>query len=270
MGGSWILDATLVPLGAFFILGYHVWLALEVVYHPTRTVVGVNHVNRRQWVKYIMTDNDKKNILAVQTLRSSIMASSLLASTAIVLSSGIAAYISSTSTSASKTTSLTNFIVGSNSGVVVSVKFFSILMCFLFAFFCNIQAIRYTNHVSFLINVPVGPEAPGITPEIVANVLEKGSDFYTIGVRGYYMAFPLLLWLFGPIPMVVTCIVLVPVLYVLDRAGGRYQTLSKKEKVDDAEENVEEGKKTSEGASSTGEEKAIGLHGTNVHHMWAD
>ena len=50
------------------------------------------------------------------------------------------------------------------------------------------QAIRYTNHVNFLINTPVGPESPGLTPEYVAKVLKQGSNFYTIGTRGYYVS----------------------------------------------------------------------------------
>lgn len=91
---------------------------------------------------------------------------------------------------------------------------------------CLLQSIRYTNHVNFLITIPVGPDAPGLTPEYVSSVLALGSNFFTVGTRGFYFAFPLLLWLFGPIPMVVSCAVLVPALYWLDSASGFGITLS--------------------------------------------
>ena len=49
-----ILDAVLVPLGLSAMVGYHIWLYMQIRRKPMHTVVGVNHMNRRAWVKSIM------------------------------------------------------------------------------------------------------------------------------------------------------------------------------------------------------------------------
>ena len=42
--------------------------------------------------------------------------------------------------------------------------------------------------------------------------------YYSSGMRAYYFTVPLLFWLFGPLLMVISSLVLVFVLYRLDRA----------------------------------------------------
>ncbi|KAK4383904.1 hypothetical protein Sango_3109600 [Sesamum angolense] len=79
------LDLILVPLGFMICMGYQVWLWHKVRTHPFSTVIGRNAHGRRFWVSCIIKDNDKKNILAVQTLRNAIMGSTLMASTSILL-----------------------------------------------------------------------------------------------------------------------------------------------------------------------------------------
>ncbi|KAH7538355.1 hypothetical protein FEM48_Zijuj03G0190800 [Ziziphus jujuba var. spinosa] len=91
----------------------------------------------------------KTGVLAVQTLRNNIMASTLLASTAIILSFLIAVLM----TSGSKDRS-TFFVFGDRSDFSFSIKFFCILVCFLVAFLLNVQSTRYYSHASILINVP--------------------------------------------------------------------------------------------------------------------
>ncbi|EFJ24549.1 hypothetical protein SELMODRAFT_228264 [Selaginella moellendorffii] len=220
MAAAWkqlYFDVLLVPAGLLLLLAYHVFYFYKVRRHPLKTVVGVNHLGRTAWVHSIMKDNDKKNILAVQTLRNSIMASTLMASTAILLSSGLAAFLSS-SYSVKRPLhgfSSTVTVLGAHDDITIATKFVALLACFLFSFICYMQSVRFTNHVGFLINTPVTSDSK-ITPDYVAAVLARGSNFYTVGTRGYYFAFPLLLWLFGPIPVVVACLLLVPFLYRLD------------------------------------------------------
>lgn len=49
-----ILDLILVPSGLFVMVAYHLWLLYQVVKHPTKTVIGVNSINRRYWVQAMM------------------------------------------------------------------------------------------------------------------------------------------------------------------------------------------------------------------------
>ncbi|XP_072995020.1 uncharacterized protein [Typha latifolia] len=211
------LDYILVPLGLLAMLGYHVWLLFRILRHPTTTVVGINSINRRIWVRTMMEDSAKNGVLAVQTLRNNIMASTLLASTTIMLSSLIAVLMTN-SNGSYRGLRGEAFVVGATSDLALSVKFFAILVCFLLAFLFNVQSIRYYSHGSILINVPTKKSSlsPGFAAEYVAKVLNRGSHFWSLGLRAFYFSFPLFLWVFGPIPMVACCFVLVFMLYFLD------------------------------------------------------
>ncbi|XP_058206333.1 uncharacterized protein LOC131319909 [Rhododendron vialii] len=216
-----VLDYMLVPTGLLLMVAYHVWLFYQVVKHPSTTVIGINAVNRRFWVRAMMEDASKNGVLAVQTLRNNIMASTLLASTAIMLSSLIAVLMSNGSGN-----SPAKFVYGDHSDLGFSIKFFSILVCFLVAFLLNVQSIRYYSHASILINVPLEKNCRGnpdgcrrrlhLTAEYVGRTVNRGSYFWSLGLRAFYFSFPLFLWIFGPIPMFVCCVVLVFLLYFLD------------------------------------------------------
>jgi uncharacterized membrane protein len=155
------------------------------------------------------------------------MASTLLASTAIMLSSLIAVLM----TSGSSEGRSNGFIYGDRSELGFSIKFFSILACFLVAFLLNVQSIRYYSHASILINVPFkkissssynggGRGHPHqnhcVTAEYVGRTVNRGSYFWSLGLRAFYFSFPLFLWIFGPIPMFLCCLVMVFLLYFLD------------------------------------------------------
>ncbi|KAL3696748.1 hypothetical protein R1sor_010824 [Riccia sorocarpa] len=208
---TYYLDLTLSPAAFLVMLGYSLQLYIRYKRNPMSTIMGVNNHARRAWVRSIIQDNDKKNILAVQTLRNSIMGSTLLATTAILLSSAVAAFLASSYDVKEKVNSAT---LGSQTAVSLAVKYMALLAGFLAAFLCYVQSIRYTNHVNFNINLP---EYKGdMTIDYVADILERASDFHTIGTRVFYMTIPMLMWIFGPLPLFVSTIVLVPIWYHLD------------------------------------------------------
>ncbi|XP_074555983.1 uncharacterized protein LOC141811823 [Curcuma longa] len=205
------LDLVLVPLGLLFPLVYHLWLWYRVRSKPLHTIVGINSVGRRLWVEAIMKDNDKKNILAVQTIRNTIMGSTLMATTCILLSSGLAAVLSSTY---SVKRPLYDSVFGAHGDFMVALKYVSLLVVFIFAFLCYSLSIRFVNQANFLINVP--PSDSFVTVAYVADLLEKGFSLNTVGNRLFYAALPLLLWIFGPLPVVFSSITMVLILYNLD------------------------------------------------------
>ncbi|XP_078173557.1 uncharacterized protein LOC144567327 [Carex rostrata] len=223
------LDYVLVPIGVFALLGYHLWLLYRVVMHPSTTVIGINSMNRRLWVQFVMQDPAKYGVLAVQSLRNNIMASTLLASTTIMLSSIIAVVMTNSNSATMGGVQGGALILGNTTQLGLSVKCLAILVCFLLAFFLNLQSIRYYSHGSILINVPFNqlPTSaillPGPGTKYVANVLNRGSYFWSLGLRALYFSLPLFLWIFGPIPMLACCLVLVSVLYFLD-VYSKYDT----------------------------------------------
>ena len=68
-----------------------------------------------------------------------------------------------------------------------------------------------------MINVPLTMEHRALSPRHVALHLNRAGSFYAIGMRAYYLAVPLVFWLFGPHFMLLATLVLIPILYYLDR-----------------------------------------------------
>ncbi|XP_061339363.1 uncharacterized protein LOC133286039 [Gastrolobium bilobum] len=206
------LDVILVPLAFLISIGYHFWLWYSVRTHPHTTIIGINASGRRNWVATIMKDNEKKNILAVQSLRNAIMGSTLMATTSVLLCSGLAAVISSTY---SVKKPLDDTVYGAHGEFMVALKYVALLTMFLFSFFCHTLSIRFINQVNILINTPQDSMSL-VTPEYVNAILEKGFILNTVGNRLFYAALPLLLWIFGPVLVFLCSLTMVPVLYNLD------------------------------------------------------
>uniref|UniRef100_A0A7N0TME7 DUF599 domain-containing protein n=1 Tax=Kalanchoe fedtschenkoi TaxID=63787 RepID=A0A7N0TME7_KALFE len=213
------LDVILVPLSFLVMLSYHAWLWHKVRTHPLSTIIGTNSSGRRLWVSAIMKDNDKKNILAVQTLRNMIMGSTLMATTSILLCSGLAAVISSTY---SVKKPLNDSVFGAHGELMVALKYVTLLLVFMLSFICHSMSIRFVNQVNFLINTgDLQPDCcHAVTPEYIYELLEKGFLLNTVGNRLFYGALPLLLWIFGPVMVFLCSVSMIPVLYNLDLFFG--------------------------------------------------
>ncbi|XP_022136141.1 uncharacterized protein LOC111007906 isoform X2 [Momordica charantia] len=209
-----IVDYILVSSGFVVMVGYHTWLLHRIITHPNKTVIGINAINRRLW------DASKNGVLAVQTLRNNIMASTLLASTAIMLCSLIAVLMTS---GGGRNDQSPMVVFANKSQFDFSIKFFAILVCFLVAFLFNVQSIRYYSHASILINTPFRKISSDhhhqrLSAEYVATTVNRGSYFWSLGLRAFYFSFPLFLWIFGPVPMFSSSFLLVFMLYFLDVA----------------------------------------------------
>ncbi|KAJ9537192.1 hypothetical protein OSB04_029925 [Centaurea solstitialis] len=205
------LDLILIPLSFMISIGYHIWLWHKVQAQPLLTVIGVNAHGRRVWVSTMMKDNEKKNILAVQTIRNIIMGSTLMATTSILLCSGLAAVISSTY---SVKKPLNDTIYGAHGEFMVSLKYLTLLVLFLFSFMCHSLSIGFISQVNYLINCP--QDSTVVTSTYISELLEKSSTLNAIGNRLFYSALPIVLWIFGPILVFLCSLTMVPVLYNLD------------------------------------------------------
>lgn len=179
---------------AFAILfGYQVLNLVEVKRRPMSTSLGFNTRARDLWVRAVI--RDKRDILAVQTLRNWTMAATFLASTAIVLALG---FLNFALTSEGLSDLAHSFnLFGSTDHTLLIAKALTAVNVFLFTFFNFTLAVRAYNHVAFLINVPEGEDA-AINPDIVAGAINRGAYNYNLGMRGYYVSVPVTLWMLGP------------------------------------------------------------------------
>lgn len=169
---------------------------------------------RTAWVVTIMREG--RDILAVQTLRNSTMAATFLASTSVLLIIGVLTLSGQADRLEGAWHSLNT--VGSRHPELWLAKLLLLLLDLFVAFFSFSMSIRIYNHVGYMINVPLALNHRVISPEHVAVHLNRAGKYYSIGMRAYYFSVPIVFWLFGPHLMLGATVLLVAVLYHLDRA----------------------------------------------------
>lgn len=198
---------------AALLLGYHGYLRLRLRDDPGYTVHEVTRNTRVRWVETVMS-SDECDVLAVQTLSNSVMAASFMASTAILLMIG-SLTLSGTAHSAGI---WHNLNIGNAHGDLLTIKLILLLADFFVAFFCFSMAVRFFNHVGYMVNVPRAALSKTLTPAHVAAYLNRAGDYYAYDMCTFFFCVPLVFWLFGPHFMLVAMVVLLAGLYYLDRA----------------------------------------------------
>jgi uncharacterized membrane protein len=209
--GEWSAAAFSVAV----IVGYHVFLRMRVRQNPAYTIQALMNKGRTAWVERMM--RDKEGILAVQTLRNAIMGATFFASTAVALIVGTIT-LSTQSDRLSQAWYTLSMPVGTINEHLWLFKLLVLLVDMLCAFVCFSQAIRLNAHVGVMISVSVST----VTPSAVARLFIQAGRYHTRGMRCYYLAAPMLFWLFGPVLLVLSSCALVVVLYYLDKSpeGG--------------------------------------------------
>ena len=184
---------------------YQLWLRARVRLDPSRSVHSLNRLARAAWVEAMM-GNPANGVLAIQTLRNSVMASTLMASTSVLLIIGAL----SASADPAKFSALWPH--------AALVKILALLVALFLSFFFFAMAVRSFNHVGYMITVPPERSLPELSPPQVIAHLERAGFYHFLGLRTFLFCIPLVFWLFGPHLMVAASIGLVFALYRLDRA----------------------------------------------------
>lgn len=185
---------------------YQTRLARRIRATPEATVQGTNQRARLAWVRRVIDED--LHILAVQTLRNSTMAASFMASTAVLLIFGIL-NLAAQQREVELAFHALN-AMGSADAEMTALKILLLIVTFFAAFFAFALSIRGFNHASYLIN------APAADAHRVAVLMGRSGMYYSIGMRAYYVAIPLVLWLFGPLWLILATVALVRALHHLD------------------------------------------------------
>ncbi len=216
---SWIdsvgTDLLAFVASALLVTCYYAYLWSRARRDPHYTIHGVNETARKLWVQDVMA-NRGKDVMAVQTLRNYIMAASLMASTSVLLILGTLT-LSGQAESLAQTWHAVN-IGGSGAPQAWIIKVMCLLTVFIVAFFAFATTIRLLNHVLFMINVPNAESHPGLAPAQVAHRLTRAGHFYSVGMRSFFLAVPLVFWLFGPLYLLAATIGLIVALHHLERS----------------------------------------------------
>ncbi|MGZ8153335.1 MAG: DUF599 domain-containing protein [Methylovulum sp.] len=201
-------------VSVLLVLLYYLYLNWRTRRQPNFTVHAMNARVRQRWVEMIMA-NEKMDILAVQTLRNSVMASNFMASTAVLLIIGI---LNLSQNTEKLITAWQPFVLAeSASNELGLLKLGLLLLDFFIAFYCFSMAIRFFNHVGYMVNLPADTVIDGFSPKQIGAYLNRAGTYYTLGTRAFFFSLPLILWFFGPYLLVLATLVLIASLYSLDR-----------------------------------------------------
>ncbi|XP_057797540.1 uncharacterized protein LOC131013467 [Salvia miltiorrhiza] len=218
------LDLILVPSGLLIMFSYHLLLLYRCLKLPHTTVIGFENNDKKIWVEKFMQSENRDVKTALDVVSANISAATFLASVSLTLSALIGAWIANNSNIFQS-----ELIYGDTRPATMSIKYITLLICFLLAFSCFVQSSRCFIHANYLISTPDSD----IATEYVELAVVRGGDFWSVGLRALYFATALLLWFFGPIPMFATSVTMVALLHYMDsdtasmkrRSGRRYGEL---------------------------------------------
>lgn len=209
-----VIEIYLVIFSLSLLASYHVYLVWMVKHHPLKTDLGINACVRRAWVRHMMTRRPG-DVLAVQTLRNSLMSASFLASTAILLVAGLLSFILTTRNSLENFNHVLDMLSSGHPHVVLS-RILLLVVTFFFAFFNFALTVRYYNHVGFMLNAANDADGHALPEEFMIASLQRGAFHFTLGTRAFLMILPFGLWLLGPIWLCLGSILLVMIFWRVD------------------------------------------------------
>ncbi|KAL0911523.1 hypothetical protein M5K25_019672 [Dendrobium thyrsiflorum] len=193
MMNNYSLDLLLVPFSIFINASYHFYLWQSSKSKQPKTTVGANIERKRVWLQSIMSVNDNKAILGVQTFRNSIMSIILSASISIAINGALASFSSNSYTSSHLFAGHPTF--GSQSEAMLVLKYSSVSLFMLFSFLFNSMAVGFIIEANFLINLNEGE----VFRANAEGMMMKGVVLGVVGNRALYVGLSLLIWMFGPL-----------------------------------------------------------------------
>lgn len=209
-----ILEAYLLAASMCVLISYHMFLFWMVKRHPLKTDLGINACVRGAWVRHMLT-RQPGDVLAVQTLRNSLMSASFLASTAILLVAGLLSFILTNKNSLENFNHVLDMLSNGHPHVVLS-RLLLLVVTFFFAFFNFALTVRYYNHVGFMLNAGGRMDGHALPEEFMIASLQRGAFHFTLGTRAFLLILPFGLWLLGPVWLLLGSVVLVAVMWRID------------------------------------------------------
>ncbi len=210
-------DIIAFTVSCLLILAYYLYLGRRTRRAPNSSVHALNARLRERWVDMIM-NSGKMDILAIQTLRNSVMAANFMASTAVLL------IIGSLNISEKIGKWALDWhpyaLVHTVSSELWQIKLGLLLLDFFIAFYCFSMAIRFFNHVGYMINLPGDSSTGGEHYKQTCAYLNRAGSYYSLGTRAFFFSLPIILWFFGPYFLMLATLGLIGGLAMLDRAPG--------------------------------------------------
>lgn len=207
-------DSIAFIISCLLILAYYFYLGRRTRLAPNSSVHTLNAKIRERWVAMIMSRGEKE-ILAIQTLRNSVIAANFMATTAILLIIG----------SLNLSEKIAHWSLEWHpavfaytlSGEIWQIKLGFLLLDFSIAFYCFSMAIRFFNHVGYMINLSSEEAFDEELYQQTCAYLNRAGSYYTFGTRSFFLSLPIISWFFGPFFLLMATLGLIAGLAMLDK-----------------------------------------------------
>ena len=208
--GVWLAVLATVML----LVGYELSLVLAQRCEPLRLARSAHATMREEWFNEVSRQPGSE-ILAVQTLRNSMMSATLIASTAALALMGTAA-LSVPSLHGRYHDALTESLV-----IEPRALLDLMLMTMLFAsLLSSAMAVRYYNHAGYIVAMPVGSQARTRWHDVGVRYLRAAGIYYSWGLRHLIMVAPIVAAIAYPLAGPVMAIILIGFMRRFDRVGA--------------------------------------------------
>jgi hypothetical protein len=183
---------------------------------PQRLARTVHAGLREEWFLAVSAQPGSE-VLAVQTLRNSLMSATMLASTAAL---GLMGTVTLAAPSLQASLDAHPGALNVAPQLVLEL----VLLAQLFAsLVCSMMAVRFYNHAGFIGGMPVDSEARKRWGPAGTRYVRRAGVLYSTGLRQLVLVVPVVAAILLPSAGPVTAVMVVAVLFSLDRLGGGEQ-----------------------------------------------
>jgi len=213
MVDSHLTDWIALGLALLILAGYELWQARRSRRQPHTLTRSTHALMRRRWVQ-ALSRHAGSEILAVQSLRNSLMSSTITASTAAIMLMGCMTLV------VSNIGAVHGLVSGTVAHGPVKLVLVLLMIATLFAtYVCAAMSMRYLNHAGFLMSMPVGsPERASYEP-MCLDYLTRAGLLYSWSLRCFMFIAPLVAGLMWPLTMPVAALLLAAIMRVFDQPG---------------------------------------------------
>ena len=176
--------------------------------HPAR-LARLTHADLREEWLAALSAHPESEMLAVQTLRNSLMAATMTASTAALGLMGVVTLAASSLNSTLGDASAARFTARLALELVLMTLSFSFLVC-------SAMATRYYNHAGLICAIPVNSQARQRWAPIGAVYLRRAGLLYSWGLRNLLMVAPILAFIVYPWTGPAAAVIVVAALVAFD------------------------------------------------------
>jgi len=208
-------DLIAFTISCISMLIYYVYLSRRTRRIPDSSLHAINAIIRERWVMMIMSSS-KRDVLAIQTLRNSVMAASFMATTAMLLIIGVLNLSEKIEAWSHDWSPLLLSCTASSD--LWQIKLGVLLLSFAIAFYHFSMAIRFFNHVGYMINLSFESTIDKDLYQQTCIYLNRAGRYYSFGTRTFFFSLPIISWFFGPCFLILGTLVLISGLTLIDKA----------------------------------------------------